>query len=113
MRAGEGFEGVRELGGEADEPLVLARRVSADGRGRALACGRATTRAALAAAGEELVSVVSQHEARALTRPAVQRALLDGFAGPEQLERLHAMSAAWHGLGEARRTLEAAESDAA
>ena len=33
--------------------------------------------------------VVSQHEARALTRPAVQRALLDGFAGPEQADRLH------------------------
>ena len=113
MLAREAFDGVRELAGEEDEPLVLARRVSADGRGRALACGRATTRAALAAAGEELVSVVSQHEARALTRPAVQRALLDGFAGPEQLDRLQAMSDAWHGLTEARRALAAAESDAA
>jgi DNA repair protein RecN (Recombination protein N) len=113
MLAREAFDGVRELAGDEDEPLILARRVTADGRGRALACGRATTRAALAAAGEELVSVVSQHEARALTRPAVQRALLDGFAGPEQLDRLHAMSDAWHGLTEARRALAAAESDAA
>jgi DNA repair protein RecN (Recombination protein N) len=113
MLAREAFEGVRDLAGEDDEPLVLARRVSADGRSRALACGRATTRAALQAAGEELVSVVSQHEARALTRPAVQRALLDGFTGPEQTERLQAMAAAWHDLADARRALAAAESDAA
>ena len=113
MLAREAFDGVRELAGEEDEPLILARRVTADGRGRALACGRATTRAALAAAGEELVSVVSQHEARALTRPAVQRTLLDGFAGPEQVDRLQAMADAWHGLAEARRALAAAESDAA
>ncbi len=113
MLAREAFDGVRELAGEEDEPLILARRVTADGRGRALACGRATTRAALAAAGEELVSVVSQHEARALTRPAVQRTLLDGFAGPKQVDRLHAMADAWHGLAEARRALAAAESDAA
>ncbi len=113
MLAREAFDGVRELAGDEDEPLILARRVTADGRGRALACGRATTRAALAAAGEELVSVVSQHEARALTRPAVQRTLLDGFAGPKQVDRLHAMSDAWHGLAETRRALAAAESDAA
>ena len=113
MLAREAFDGVRDLAGDEDEPLVLARRVSADGRSRALACGRATTRAALQAAGEELVSVVSQHEARALTRPAVQRALLDGFAGPKQAERLQAMAAAWHELAEARRALAAAESDAA
>ncbi len=113
MLAREAFDGVRELAGEEDEPLILARRVTADGRGRALACGRATTRAALAAAGEELVSVVSQHEARALTRPAVQRTLLDGFAGPKQVDRLQAMADAWHGLAEARRALAAAESDAA
>jgi DNA repair protein RecN (Recombination protein N) len=113
MLAREAFEGVRDLAGDDDEPLVLARRVAADGRSRALACGRATTRAALAAAGEELVSVVSQHEARALTRPAVQRALLDGFAGPEQGARLQTMAAAWHDLAEARRALAAAEADAA
>ena len=36
MLAREAFDGVRELAGDEDEPLVLARRVSADGRGRAL-----------------------------------------------------------------------------
>ena len=99
MLAREAFDGVRDLAGDEDEPLVLARRVSADGRSRALACGRATTRAALQAACEELVSVVSQHEARALTRPAVQRALLDGFVGPKRPTLARRLN--WRGLGPA------------
>jgi DNA repair protein RecN (Recombination protein N) len=113
LMAGEAFDGVRDLAGEPDEGVVLARRVGADGRGRALVSGRSATRAALESAGAELVSVVSQHEARALTRPAVQRALLDAFAGADQAPRAQAMVAAWRGLADARRALAEAEQDAA
>ncbi len=107
--------GVRAAAGDAGAGGVR-RRPRAGGRGGRAAGARAPRRRPTAAAGrspagapppaprwpaagEELVSVVSQHEARALTRPAVQRALLDGFAGPKQADRLHAMSDAWHGLG--------------
>ena len=92
--------------------LVVARRVAADGRSRALVAGRSATRAALEAAGERLVGVVSQHEARALVRPAVQRALLDAAAGDAQAERVAAMAAAWRALGLARAARERAEADA-
>jgi DNA repair protein RecN (Recombination protein N) len=109
----EAFAGVRDLVPEdEDDTLVVARRVTADGRGRALVLGRAATRGALEAAGERLVGVVSQHEARALVRPAVQRSLLDAAAGPKQAERLVAMAAAWRALGLARAARERAESDA-
>jgi DNA repair protein RecN (Recombination protein N) len=109
----DAFAGVRDLAGDDDEPLLLARRITPEGRARALCCGRSTTRAALEAAGAELVSVVSQHEARELTRPAVQRALLDAFAGPEQPGRLAEMATAWRALAEASRARQEAENDAA
>jgi DNA repair protein RecN (Recombination protein N) len=105
----EAFDGVRDLVDEPDDGLVLARRVATDGRSRALVCGRSATRTALSDAGSELVSVVSQHEARALTRPAVQRRLLDAFLGQEHHERLEQMQAAWRGVGDARRDLADAE----
>ncbi len=108
----EAFDGVRDLIGEPADGLVLARRITAEGRGRALVCGRAASRAALESAADELVRVVSQHEARALTRPAVQRRLLDSFAGPDQALRIAAMTAAWRELAAARQTREAAEADA-
>jgi DNA repair protein RecN (Recombination protein N) len=113
LLAEDAFDGVRELVDDLDDGLIAARRVSRDGRARALVCGRAATRAALEAAGAELVSVVSQHEARALSRPAVQRALLDAFAGEEQAARLRAMAAAFDDLAAARRDRAAADDDAA
>jgi DNA repair protein RecN (Recombination protein N) len=113
LRASEAFDGVRELAGDPDEGLVLARRIGADGRGRALVSGRSATRGALESAGAEMLSVVSQHEARQLTRPAVQRRLLDGFVGPEQAPRSAAMARAWRALADARRAVLEAESDAA
>ncbi len=113
LRASEAFDGVRELAGDPDEGIVFARRIGADGRGRALVSGRSATRAALENAGAEMLSVVSQHEARQLTRPAVQRRLLDGFVGPEQAPRITAMTTSWRALADARRSLEAADADAA
>ena len=108
----DAFAGLRELVPDDEENLVVARRVAADGRSRALVVGRSATRAALEAAGERLVGVVSQHEARALVRPAVQRALLDAAAGEAQAERVAAMAAAWRALGLARSARERGEADA-
>ena len=68
------------------EELVLARRVGAEGRTRALVQGRSASAADLRELGGRLVSFFGQHEHRRLTVAAAQLELLDGFGGPGQLE---------------------------
>ena len=82
---------LRELVGEriasdADE-LVLARRVSAEGRTRAYVGGRSATAADLQEIGSAVLSFYGQHEHRRLTLASSQLDILDGFCGPEQVER--------------------------
>ena len=96
-----------DAGGE----LVLARRVTAAGRSRALAWGRSCTRDQLEAAGGALLEMVSQHEARRLGRPAVQLDLLDASADAGQARI--AMAEAWRALAGAHRDLERARGSAA
>ncbi|HEX8105039.1 MAG TPA: AAA family ATPase, partial [Solirubrobacteraceae bacterium] len=74
------------LPADADE-LVLARRVSAEGRTRAYVGGRSGTAADLQELGGRLVSFYGQHEHRKLTLAAAQLEILDGFCGPEQAVR--------------------------
>jgi DNA repair protein RecN (Recombination protein N) len=71
---------------DADE-LVLARRVSAEGRTRAYLGGRSATAADLRDAGGALLSFYGQHEHRKLTLASAQLEILDGFCGPEQAAR--------------------------
>ena len=82
---------VRELLGDrlaADaEELVLARRVSPEGRTRAYVGGRSATAADLRDAGAALLSFYGQHEHRKLMLASAQLEILDGFAGPAQAER--------------------------
>ena len=113
MLADEAFAGVRELVDDVEDGLLVARRVGGDGRGRILVQGRSATRGALEAAGERLVGVVSQHEARRLGRPAAQRAILDAFGGEAQAARVAAMADAWRALVAARAAREQAETEAA
>jgi len=98
---------VREALGErlpADaEELVLARRVTAEGRTRAYVAGRSATAGDLRDAGGALLSFYGQHEHRRLTLASAQLAILDGFAGAEQRARLAACAAAFRRV----RTLEA------
>ncbi len=72
---------------EDAEELVLARRVSAEGRTRAYLGGRSATAADLRDAGAALLSFYGQHEHRKLTLASAQLEILDGFAGPSQAER--------------------------
>ncbi|HEX2414019.1 MAG TPA: DNA repair protein RecN [Thermoleophilaceae bacterium] len=72
-------------GSESPREIVLARRVSAQGRTRAFVQGRAATAADLAALGGRLVAFFGQHEHRRLTVASAQLDLLDGFGGREQL----------------------------
>jgi DNA repair protein RecN (Recombination protein N) len=69
------------------EELVLARRVSAEGRTRAYLAGRTATVADLRDVGSELIAFYGQHEHRKLMLASAQLAILDGFCGPEHMER--------------------------
>ena len=80
---------------EDAEELVLARRVSAEGRTRAYLGGRSATAADLRDAGSALLSFYGQHEHRKLTLASAQLEILDGFAGPEQAGRQETYRAAY------------------
>ncbi|MEA2133482.1 MAG: repair protein RecN, partial [Solirubrobacteraceae bacterium] len=76
------------------EEIVLARRVSAEGRTRAYLGGRSATAADLRDAGGALLSFYGQHEHRKLTLASAQLDILDGFCGPEQAARRAACATA-------------------
>jgi len=80
---------------EDAEEIVLARRVSAEGRTRAYLGGRSATAADLRDAGGRLVSFYGQHEHRKLTLAASQLEILDGSCGPGQAERRAAFAEAY------------------
>jgi len=95
-----------EAGADLDEDdagavLYLSRTVSAEGRGRAHAGGRAVPVSVLNRIGEKLVAVHGQSDQLRLRGAAEQRAALDAFGGPElagalaeyreTYERLHAV----------------------
>jgi len=84
---------------DADE-IVLARRVSAEGRTRAYVNGRSASAADLGELGGELLAFYGQHEHRRLTLASAQLSILDGFCGPQQAERRAACAEAH---GRARR----------
>jgi DNA repair protein RecN (Recombination protein N) len=71
---------------DADE-LVLARRVSAEGRTRAYLNGRSASVADLREAAEGLIAFYGQHEHRKLTLASSQLELLDAACGPAQAAR--------------------------
>lgn len=77
------------------EELVLARRVSAEGRTRAYLNGRGATAADLRDVGGALIAFYGQHEHRKLTLAAAQLEILDDACGPEQRERRTAFAARW------------------
>jgi DNA repair protein RecN (Recombination protein N) len=91
---------------DADE-LVLARRVSAEGRTRAYLGGRSATAADLAEIGGALLSFYGQHEHRRLTLAGAQLEILDGFCGSDQTARRQAFAAAYARERSLREDLEA------
>ncbi len=77
---------LRERCAQGDEgEVVLARRVSEEGRTRAYVQGRSATVADLRELGGRLVAFFGQHEHRRLTVASAQLELLDGFCGAEHL----------------------------
>src|SRR6266516_2656987 len=94
--------------GVADEEgeVVVARQVLAEGRSRAQLQGRMATVAAIAEVVRPLVEVHGQHEFQRLLRPAVQRDLLDRFAGDKVLALRDEFGAGWRRLRAVRRELD-------
>lgn len=72
---------IREAGGAADDELLLARTVSAEGRSRAHVGGRQAPVALLGELGELLVAAHGQADQWRLRRPEQHRVLLDDFGG--------------------------------
>jgi DNA repair protein RecN (Recombination protein N) len=89
------------------EELVLARRVSAEGRSRAYLNGRSAAVGDLRAAAEGLIAFYGQHEHRRLTVASSQLDLLDGACGPDQAQRRAACAAAHARVRELTGTLAA------
>lgn len=92
------------LPADADE-VVLARRIGADGRTRALVNGRSATVADLRELAAPLISFYGQHEHRRLRLAAAQLEILDGYCGEAQLARRARFAAAHARAREAERAL--------
>ena len=90
---------------EGADELVLARRVSAEGRTRAYLNGRSLAVGELRDLAAGLISFYGQHEHRKLTLASAQLDVLDGFCGLEQASRRAAYAAAWAQAREARAAL--------
>src|SRR5215831_7056009 len=82
---GAAAQQVLDAGGELDDDgrtLIVSRSVSAEGRSRAHAGGRAVPVSLLIGLADELVAVHGQADQQQLLRAARQRQALDEFAGP-------------------------------
>ncbi len=94
-------------GAEDEEgEVVVARQVLAEGRSRAHLQGRMTTVAAVAEVVRPLVEVHGQYELQRLLRPAVQRELLDRFAGDKVLALREEFAVGWRRLRAVVRELD-------
>jgi DNA repair protein RecN (Recombination protein N) len=90
---------VDEAGGELDDngqSLVVSRSVSAEGRSRAHAGGRAVPVSLLTYLADELVAVHGQADQQQLLKPARQRAALDKYAGDKLAAVLADYQRAFH-----------------
>jgi len=82
---GPAAQQVLDAGGELDDDgrtLIVSRSVSAEGRSRAYAGGRAVPVSLLIGLADDLVAVHGQADQQQLLRTAKQRQALDEFAGP-------------------------------
>ncbi len=98
---------LRELA-EDEREVVLARRVPAEGRARAMIDGQAAPRDAVAALARHLIRFSAQHEHRRLVSPSSQLAVLDAFAGPDAVQGAERLAVLRRRLGALDRALAAA-----
>lgn len=96
-------EGVFDLDGQ---DVVLARRVTAEGRTRAYVDHRSATVAELRERAERLITFYGQHEHRRLTLASAQLEALDGYCGDAHRARLAEAAAAHARVRAAEAALE-------
>ncbi len=98
---------------DAEDPLVIRREVTAEGRSRAWINGSPTTAGVLATIGATLVDLHGQHQTLQLLEGGAQRDLLDAFGDTAPAAK--AVADAWRDLGllRAERDALAARRDAA
>jgi DNA repair protein RecN (Recombination protein N) len=97
---------------DGDAELLVAREIPADGRSKARINGRLAPVGALADVLGPHIDVHAQHDHHRLTRPAVQRELLDAYAGEPHARTLAAYRDAYRAWQKARRELEQLEDTA-
>jgi DNA repair protein RecN (Recombination protein N) len=99
---------------EGDGACLLRRTIDAGGRSRAFVNGRPATVAQLRELGELLLDIHGQHDHQLLMKRDRQRALLDAFAGAEELAREVALlHGEWRRVAEQRLAREAAQATSA
>ncbi|MFT4298585.1 MAG: DNA repair protein RecN [Aeromicrobium sp.] len=104
---------VDDAGGAIDDgELVIARSVSAQGRSRAFAGGTSVPASVLAQVSDELVAVHGQSDQHRLTRPALQRAALDAFAGEAVADLMRRYTPAYQRWREIEERLHLLQTDA-
>ncbi len=92
---------------DADGGCLLRRVIGADGRSRAFVNGNPVPLQSLKAIGELLADIHGQHFHQSLGKAAVQRDLLDHYAGNAELRQT--VAERYDALAETRATLEALE----
>jgi DNA repair protein RecN (Recombination protein N) len=103
-----------DLEADPGEPIIIRRRVKADGGSRAFINDQPVSGALLREIGARLVEIHGQHDDRGLLAPAGHRALLDAFAKVDLTEvgaAFRAMRAAEGALETARTAIDDAERD--
>jgi DNA repair protein RecN (Recombination protein N) len=97
-----------------DDFLLIRRQLMPDGKSRAFINDQPVSVALLKQLGENLVEILGQQGQRALTDKALQRDMLDRFAGHEALVRkINAAYQQWDALVQSRQQKEAAIKQAA
>jgi DNA repair protein RecN (Recombination protein N) len=98
-----------ELEVEPGEPLILKRRLKADGGSKAFLNDQPVGVALLREIAPALVEIHGQHDDRGLVNPRGHRALLDRFAGGDTA----GVEAAWKGWRTAQDALDTAKAQVA
>jgi len=88
------------------EEVVLARRVSSEGRTRAYLCGRSAAVGDLREVATALLSFYGQHEHRKLMLASAQLEMLDGFCGADHLARRAAFAGTYGRVRSLEQSLE-------
>jgi len=98
---------LEEAGFEVEDELIIRRVNTRDGRKTAWVNDRRVSGEVLRKLSDTLVELHGQHDDRGLLNPRGHRALLDAFAGHDDL--LMNVRGTWHALSAAKKAVTAAE----